>query len=80
LLCLKRQRDEGRTRANGSTYTPLDAPGASDTYAYGIDGSGYHGFRATLGAPVPLPAASWMALPLLGVMTVIGKMRRRRCA
>ena len=73
------------------TYTTLDVPGASNTYAWGIDGSnivghyqdgsGFHGFRATFGGtPVPLPAAAWMALPLLGVMCVIGKMRRRRCA
>ena len=73
------------------TYTTLDVPGASDTLAYGIDGSNIvgwyldgnvaHGFLATLGGTaVPLPAAAWMALPLLGVMCVIGKMRRRRCA
>ena len=71
------------------TYTTLDVPGASNTYAYGIDGgnivgsysdSSYntHGFLATV--LVPLPASAWMALPLLGVLCVIGKMRRRRCA
>ena len=71
------------------TYATLDVPGASWIEAYGIDGVnivGYyrdgsyndHGFIATV--LVPLPAASWIALPLLGVMCVLGKMRRRRCA
>jgi len=70
---------------DGTTYTTLDVPGAISTYAWGIDGgnivgvysddSGTHGFLA---AAVPLPAAAWMAAPLLAVIGVIGKMRRLR--
>ena len=50
------------------TYTTLDVPGASKTYAWDIDGGNIvgrysdgsgdcHGFRATLGAPLsPFPS------------------------
>jgi len=61
---------------NGSTYTTLDMPGASNTYAFSIDGSSNHDFRATLGGTaVPSPLSAWIALPLLGIMTVIAKLR-----
>ena len=66
-------------------YTTLDVPGASETYAYGIDGGnivgvysdgrGTHGFLATV---VPLPATAWMALPLLAVGMLMACRRRRR--
>ena len=68
---------------DGSSYTTLDVPWGAYTEAYDIDGgnivgryshtNGAHGFLATA---VPLPAAAWMAVPLLAVIGVIGKMRR----
>ena len=69
-----------------ATYTTVDVPGADHAYAYGIDGSNIvgdyfyrnstHGFLATV-VPVPLPAAAWMAVPLLAVGALMACRRRR---
>ena len=64
-----------------ATYTTLDVPGASDTYAYGIDGTNIvgvfydgsgnrHGFLAV----IPEPAT----LSLLAVGMLMACRRRRR--
>ena len=74
--------------ATSYTYSSIDYPEATLTYAYGIDGSnivGYyydssvdvHGFQAI--PVVPLPPAAWMALTMLGGIGGYGLIRRRLC-